>query len=56
MRTRTVIVMAALVCGLLMVGGGVWAMSSGSYAMNYNQAKRSLSNEIKSKEVKRCSL
>jgi hypothetical protein len=36
MKTKTVIVLAALVCGLLMVGGGVWAMSSGSYAIDWD--------------------
>jgi hypothetical protein len=36
MGTKTVITLAVLLCGLLMVGGGVWAMSSGSYAINWN--------------------
>ena len=36
MKIKTMIVLAALLCGLLMVGGGVWAMSSGSYAINWD--------------------
>jgi len=36
MRTKTVIALAALLCGLLMVGGGVWAMTSTNYAINWD--------------------
>jgi len=36
MKIKTMIVLAALLCGLLMVGGGVWAMSSGSYAIEWD--------------------
>ena len=36
MRTKTMIALAALLCGLLMVGGGVWAMSSDNFAINWN--------------------
>jgi hypothetical protein len=35
-KIKTMIALAALGCGLLMVGGGVWAMSSGSYAINWD--------------------
>jgi hypothetical protein len=35
-KIKTMIVLAALLCGLLMVGGGVWAMSSGSYAIDWD--------------------
>jgi hypothetical protein len=35
-KIKTMIVLAALSCGLLMVGGGVWAMSSGSYAIDWD--------------------
>jgi hypothetical protein len=36
MKIKTTIVLAALVCGLLMVGGGVWGMSSGNYAIDWD--------------------
>jgi hypothetical protein len=36
MRSKIVIALAALLCGLLIVGGGVWAMSSANYAINWN--------------------
>jgi len=36
MRTKTMIALAALLCGLLIVGGGVWAMTSTNYAINWN--------------------
>jgi len=36
MKTKTAIMLAVLLCGLLMVGGGVWAMSSGRYAINWD--------------------
>jgi len=36
MRTKTMIALAVLLCGSLMVGGGVWAMSSANYAINWN--------------------
>jgi hypothetical protein len=35
-KIKTMILLAALLCGLLMVGGGVWAMSSGNYAINWD--------------------
>jgi len=37
MNKRKIIALSmTLLCGLLMVGGGVWAMSSGNYAINWN--------------------
>jgi len=35
-RQKIFALCAALICGLLMVGGGVWAMSSGSYAIDWD--------------------
>jgi len=40
MSKRKIITLGVtLLCGLLMVGGGVWAMSSANYAINWNEAK-----------------
>jgi len=36
MKIKNVIIFGVLLCGLLMMGGGVWAMSSGSYAINWD--------------------
>jgi len=39
MKIKPMIVLAALLCGLLMVGGGVWAMSPGNQGISWNEEK-----------------
>lgn len=35
-KRKIVVLTITLLCGLLMVGGGVWAVSSASYAINWD--------------------
>jgi hypothetical protein len=36
MRSKIVIALAGLLCGLLLLGGGAWAMSSANYTINWD--------------------